>query len=149
MSTYDAFERAAHALFPRRACSSCSQRAVNAGSALTATILRAASSTVCRSGTTVGLNPTVLVSRATRDAFGSRMFQIPLDEVATIGDMPNDIPMLAQAGVGIAKGNASKEVQSVARHGTTSNDDDGFANAVEQFILADRAEGGASPPQPA
>jgi len=79
-----------------------------------------------------------------RDA--SRIFNIPLDEIATIGDMPNDIPMLALAGVGIAMGNASKEVQSVARHVTTSNDDDGFANAVEHFILADRIAYAPSPP---
>ena len=76
----------------------------------------------------------------------SRMFNIPFDEIATIGDMPNDIPMLTLAGVGIAMGNASEEVQSVARHVTTSNDDDGFANAVEHFILADRAESDAAMP---
>jgi Cof subfamily protein (haloacid dehalogenase superfamily) len=79
-----------------------------------------------------------------RDA--ARIFDIPLDEIATIGDMPNDIPMLALAGVGIAMGNASEEVQSVARHVTTSNDEDGFANAVELFILADRAESSAATP---
>jgi len=79
-----------------------------------------------------------------RDA--SRIFNVPLGEIATIGDMPNDIPMLALAGVGIAMGNASKEVQSVARHVTTSNDDDGFANAVEHFILADRIANAPSPP---
>jgi Cof subfamily protein (haloacid dehalogenase superfamily) len=76
----------------------------------------------------------------------SRIFNIPLAEIATIGDMPNDIPMLALAGVGIAMGNASEEVQRVARHVTTSNDDEGFANAVEHFILADRAANASSPP---
>jgi hypothetical protein len=54
--------------------------------------------------------------------------------------------MLTLAGVGIAMGNASEEVQSVARHVTTSNDDDGFANAVDHFILADRAESDAAMP---
>jgi len=78
----------------------------------------------------------------------SRIFEIPLDEIATIGDMANDIPMLAVAGVGIAMGNSSEEVQSVARHVTTSNEDDGFANAVDHFILGDRGAS-TSPPPPA
>jgi len=72
-----------------------------------------------------------------RDA--ARIFQIPLNEIATIGDMPNDVPMLAAAGVGIAMDNASEEVQGVARHVTTSNDEDGFANAVDRFILGEDA----------
>jgi hypothetical protein len=48
---------------------------------------------------------------------------------------PNDVLMFAQSGPGIAMGNASDEVQRAARHVTTSNEDEGFANAVERFIL--------------
>jgi Cof subfamily protein (haloacid dehalogenase superfamily)/HAD superfamily hydrolase (TIGR01509 family) len=65
----------------------------------------------------------------------SRMLKIPLEQIATIGDMPNDVPMLHTAGMGIAMGNAAEEVQSQARHVTKSNDDDGFAYAVDNFIL--------------
>jgi Cof subfamily protein (haloacid dehalogenase superfamily)/HAD superfamily hydrolase (TIGR01509 family) len=67
----------------------------------------------------------------------ARLLQLPLDQVAAIGDMSNDIPMLSAAGVGIAMGNASDEVQRVARHVTLSNDEDGFAYAVDAFILGE------------
>jgi len=65
----------------------------------------------------------------------SRELGIPKQEIATMGDMPNDVPMFKDCGLSIAMGNASKEVQQQADYVTTSNDDEGFANAVEQFIL--------------
>ena len=43
--------------------------------------------------------------------------------------------MFAHSGLSIAMGNASAEVQRAARRVTTSNEDEGFANAVERFIL--------------
>jgi Cof subfamily protein (haloacid dehalogenase superfamily) len=67
--------------------------------------------------------------------FLSSRYELSFDEVATIGDMPNDVLMFAQSGLPIAMGNASDEVQKAARQVTRSNDDDGFAHAVEQFIL--------------
>jgi hypothetical protein len=65
----------------------------------------------------------------------SQRYSIPTDNIATIGDMPNDILMFAHSGLSIAMGNASLEVQHAARRVTTSNADEGFANAVERFIL--------------
>jgi hypothetical protein len=65
----------------------------------------------------------------------SRTFSIPTDSIATIGDMPNDVLMFAHSGLSIAMGNASLEVQHAARRVTTSNADEGFATAVERFIL--------------
>ncbi|HTW06577.1 MAG TPA: Cof-type HAD-IIB family hydrolase [Acidimicrobiales bacterium] len=56
-------------------------------------------------------------------------------EVATIGDMPNDVLMFAHSGLSIAMGNASPEVQRAARRVTTSNEQEGFANAVERYVL--------------
>ena len=67
----------------------------------------------------------------------ARLLHIPLDEIATIGDMLNDVPMLSIAGLSIAMGNAGAEVQRVARHVTTSNEEDGFAHAVDAFILGE------------
>jgi Cof subfamily protein (haloacid dehalogenase superfamily) len=65
----------------------------------------------------------------------SKTLGISPDEMATIGDQPNDVLMFAHSGLSIAMGNASHEVQEAARRVTTSNEDEGFANAVEKFIL--------------
>jgi Cof subfamily protein (haloacid dehalogenase superfamily) len=65
----------------------------------------------------------------------SQLLGIPRQEIATIGDMPNDVPMFKRSGLSIAMGNASAEVQKQAQYVTTSYEDEGFANAVERFIL--------------
>ncbi len=62
-------------------------------------------------------------------------FGITTDQIATIGDMPNDMLMFADSGLSIAMGNASSEVQAAADRVTTSNEDEGFAVAVERFVL--------------
>jgi len=62
-------------------------------------------------------------------------YKLSTDEIATIGDMPNDVLMFAHSGLGIAMGNAGPEVQRAARRVTTSNAQEGFAVAVERFIL--------------
>jgi Cof subfamily protein (haloacid dehalogenase superfamily) len=67
--------------------------------------------------------------------FLSARYGIPEDEIASIGDMPNDVLMFAHSGLSIAMGNAHREVQRAARQVTTSNEEDGFAHAVERFIL--------------
>jgi Cof subfamily protein (haloacid dehalogenase superfamily) len=65
----------------------------------------------------------------------SRLYEIPEAEIATIGDMPNDVLMFARSGLSIAMGNADREVQRAARRVTDSNDHDGFAAAVRRFVL--------------
>jgi Cof subfamily protein (haloacid dehalogenase superfamily) len=62
-------------------------------------------------------------------------YAISAEAVATIGDMPNDVLMFAHSGLSIAMGNASLEVQRAARRVTTSNAEEGFATAVDRFIL--------------
>jgi hydroxymethylpyrimidine pyrophosphatase-like HAD family hydrolase len=47
------------------------------------------------------------------------------------------------SGLSIAMANASHEVQQDATHVTTSNEEDGFANAVERFILPAATPAGA------
>jgi Cof subfamily protein (haloacid dehalogenase superfamily) len=67
--------------------------------------------------------------------FLSARYGIPPEEIATIGDMPNDVLMFAHSGLSIAMGQSDREVQRAARRVTTSNEEEGFANAVERFIL--------------
>jgi Cof subfamily protein (haloacid dehalogenase superfamily) len=72
---------------------------------------------------------------------------IPPAEIAVIGDGGNDVAMFAQSGLSIAMGNASPQVQRAADFVTDTNREEGFANAVERFILGgDRsnASGGAA-----
>jgi Cof subfamily protein (haloacid dehalogenase superfamily) len=65
----------------------------------------------------------------------SKLLLIPGAEIATIGDMPNDALMFQKSGLSIAMGNASPQVQAQADLVTASNHDEGFASAMERFIL--------------
>ena len=65
----------------------------------------------------------------------SKLLSVPANEIATIGDMPNDVLMFRKGGLSIAMGNASPEVQAQADLVTDSYDDEGFAKAMERFIL--------------
>ncbi len=60
---------------------------------------------------------------------------VSVDEVAVLGDMENDVPMFKVAGFSVAMGNASGEVKALASATTGGNDHDGWAAAVDQFIL--------------
>lgn len=65
----------------------------------------------------------------------SEMLGIAVDQIATIGDMPNDVSMFEKSGVSIAMGQANDEVKSAATYSTSSSEEEGFANAVEQYVL--------------
>jgi Cof subfamily protein (haloacid dehalogenase superfamily) len=65
----------------------------------------------------------------------SKLLNIPPEQMVTLGDMPNDVLMFKKSGVSIAMGNASKEVQASATYVTASNEDEGFAKAIEKFVL--------------
>jgi hypothetical protein len=69
----------------------------------------------------------------------SRLLNIPAAQIATLGDMPNDVLMFQKSGMSIAMGNASTEVQASATYVTSSNEEEGFANAIEKFILNTRS----------
>lgn len=63
----------------------------------------------------------------------------PRQEIAVLGDMGNDVEMFGRAGFAIAMGNATPEVKALAQATTLSNDEDGFALAIERYVLADGA----------
>ena len=65
----------------------------------------------------------------------ARLLGVAADEMACIGDMPNDLPMLDVAGLAIAMGNATDEVKARAHAVTEDNDSDGWARAIEKFVL--------------
>ncbi len=65
----------------------------------------------------------------------AKRYQLEPAQIATIGDMPNDILMFAHSELSIAMGNADPQVKRAARKITKSNEDEGFAYAVEHFVL--------------
>jgi Cof subfamily protein (haloacid dehalogenase superfamily) len=65
----------------------------------------------------------------------SKLLNIPTKQIVTIGDMPNDVLMFEKSGASIAMGNASAEVQASATYVTSTNEEEGFANAIEKFVL--------------
>jgi len=67
--------------------------------------------------------------------FLSRHLGVPAAEIATIGDQPNDVLMFKRSGFSIAMGNASDQVKEQASVTTDSYNDEGFAKAMERFVL--------------
>jgi hydroxymethylpyrimidine pyrophosphatase-like HAD family hydrolase len=66
---------------------------------------------------------------------------ISTDAIATIGDMQNDLAMFRKSGLSIAMGNATDDVKKQASHVTGSNEEEGFAGAID-FVLKQRSSPG-------
>ena len=64
----------------------------------------------------------------------ARKLGISTDLVATIGDMQNDLAMFHVSGTSFAMGNATDDVKRQATHVTASNEEDGFAKAMETIV---------------
>lgn len=62
-------------------------------------------------------------------------FNIPLSQTLALGDNFNDLPMLLTAGVGIAMGNGPIDVQQQADYVAGSNNKNGAAKAIKDYIL--------------
>lgn len=74
------------------------------------------------------------ISKATGLALVADQLGIDAAEVVAFGDMPNDLPMLDWAGLGVAVGNAHPWVLAAADEVTASNDDDGVAEVLERIV---------------
>lgn len=77
-----------------------------------------------------GMHKAIGLARLCRD------LGIEASEVVAFGDMPNDIPMLSWAGLGVAVANADPEVLAIADEVTASHMDDGVAVVVERILAA-------------
>lgn len=73
----------------------------------------------------------------------SALLQIPQSRIAVIGDGPNDVEMFRQAQLAIAMGQAVDEVRAEAGFLTASNDDEGWSEGIEKFVLGGSQSAGA------
>jgi Cof subfamily protein (haloacid dehalogenase superfamily) len=60
---------------------------------------------------------------------------VPPHAIAVLGDGENDLAMFRKAGMSIAMGNASDGVKAHATHTAAANTEDGFARAIEQYVI--------------
>ncbi|OBS00349.1 HAD family hydrolase [Mycobacterium gordonae] len=78
-----------------------------------------------------------ILPRGISKASGLREVAEPLgiaeSQVVAFGDMPNDVPMLLQAGLGVAIGNAHPEAVAAADEVTAPNSADGVAQVLERW----------------
>jgi Cof subfamily protein (haloacid dehalogenase superfamily) len=74
------------------------------------------------------------VSKASALATLAEEHSIDAADAVAFGDMPNDLPMLAWAGLGIAVANAHPEVLAAADEVVGSNDDDGVAETLARWF---------------
>ena len=63
--------------------------------------------------------------------------RLPQAEILVLGDMENDLEMFRKAGFAVAMGNATDEVKRAAQATTLSNEEDGFAVAIERYVFGD------------
>lgn len=62
-------------------------------------------------------------------------FGVTIDDTIAFGDGNNDVPMIKQAGIGIAMGNAWDTTKQIADYVTDSVDENGIYNALKHFKL--------------
>jgi Cof subfamily protein (haloacid dehalogenase superfamily) len=75
------------------------------------------------------------ISKATGIAELASPLGVEAADVVTFGDMPNDVPMLGWAGLGVAMGNAHPDAVAAADEVTATNAEDGVAQVLERWWL--------------
>lgn len=65
----------------------------------------------------------------------AKILSIPVENTMAVGDTENDIAILKAAGIGVAMENATDEIKAIASYITTSNTEDGVANAIAHFVV--------------
>jgi HAD superfamily hydrolase (TIGR01484 family) len=73
-------------------------------------------------------------SKAVSVKFMSSHFNIPLESMMAVGDSEGDKEMIQTVGYGIAMGNAEESIKEIAFDVTTSNDEDGVAQALKKYF---------------
>ncbi len=73
------------------------------------------------------------ISKATGIEELARPLGVEAADVVTFGDMPNDVPMLGWAGLGVAMGNAHPDALAAADEVTGTNAEDGVARVLERW----------------
>ena len=63
------------------------------------------------------------------------LLKFSIESVLGIGDGGNDLPLFRSAGLKVAMGNASDELKAAADHIVADVSHDGFAEAIEKFVL--------------
>lgn len=75
------------------------------------------------------------VSKGKALEFVANHYNIRREDIIAVGDSQIDIPMLEFAGLGVAVANASSEVRQAAQVVCPSNEEEGVAVVIEQYIL--------------
>ena len=65
----------------------------------------------------------------------ARWYGVDIADVCVIGDQHNDVPMFRVAGHSVAMGNAPGAVAAEAKQMTSTNEDDGWAAAIDGYVL--------------
>jgi Cof subfamily protein (haloacid dehalogenase superfamily) len=74
------------------------------------------------------------VTKASGLSWVCEQLEVSAEKVVAFGDMPNDVPMLAWAGHGVAMANAHDDLLAVADEVTAPNSEDGVAQVLERWF---------------